>query len=201
MSSITTIDPESAAGRVAQFIKSHPDAVVDRTLLKTMLGVAPAALDKLVQPAIDAGLITAAHDGDLGRIWRAGRLLKDWQPAGAPIAPKTTSPGATASVRGGTRKHLPELQAGLFKIAKDLPLPTSIWREKGKTKYDHVLDPLTEDGMSATGIPMDYYAAIAKAVQSYLAYRPELANTSKLVVRKIDGQTCGVWRVKKEQTS
>lgn len=60
-----------------------------------------------------------------------------------------------------------------------------------------MLDTLTADGMSVTGIPAVYQASLAKAVQVYLACRPQLKARSALYVRKLagDDQHIGVWRV------
>lgn len=67
-------------------------------------------------------------------------------------------------------------------------------RPRRPTRYDAVFDALTQDGASATNIPIEYRQALAKAIQSYMRHRPQLAATSCLVVRVTPDGMCGVWR-------
>lgn len=52
--------------------------------------------------------------------------------------------------------------------------------------------------MCVRGIPRAYYGSLGKAAQTYLKQRPKLAAKSRLLVRSIDGNHIGVWRVAKE---
>ena len=95
--------------------------------------------------------------------------------------------------RGGTRTQLPPLDASQFEARKGLALPPSKISARGKTKYDSIFDKLTADDMGVPDIPLRYMHALKKAAQTYEANRPALKR-SRLVVRRIDDTTCGVWR-------
>lgn len=103
-----------------------------------------------------------------------------------------------ASKRGGKRQILPLLDPATLTVRSDLPMPSMTGcTAKGCTRYDHIFDSLTADGMSVTGIPIRYRQAIDKARQSYLQARPALAAVARLVVRKTSETECGVWRAAK----
>lgn len=96
--------------------------------------------------------------------------------------------------RGGVRKQLPPLKAEGLKVIKGPP-PEIVGRcMRGQTKYDALFDALTADDMGIGGIPAMYKASLKTAVQTYVEHRPAL-KPSILVVRNIDADTIGVWRV------
>lgn len=106
--------------------------------------------------------------------------------------------GAT-SKRGGRRPALPELDLSKLSVQHDRPMPTLLGRSaKGRTRYDGLFDRLTAEGMSVGSIPIEYRAALQKAVQGYLRARPALAKTTRLVVCTLSDTECGVWRVSRQ---
>jgi len=186
----TTLEAGSPAERAATFLAANPDEVLDRSAAAAKLGIAPGAVDKALQPAVDLALITIANSGDLGRVWRAGPRLKQWAPAASAPAAKPKK-----AQQGGARNYLPKLDVAALKVRTDAPLPESMIGLKGRGRHDHVFDQLTADGMSVLGIPADYQPALAKAAQSYLANRPAIKATSVLYVRRAPDGTVGVWRL------
>lgn len=172
-----------------QFFKANPDEELTRSDASDKWALPVGALESVLQPAVSAGLITMANSGDLGRVWRAGPMLKHWKPDGG-------TPPAGNSQRGGRRVRLPQLDLAKLTVSTDMPLP-SHGSEKGRTKHDELLNRLTADGMSVTGIPADYYGAVAKAVQTYLENRPTLAAASVFKVRRTSPTEFGVWRLAK----
>jgi hypothetical protein len=194
---MTQIDFDSPAGLVAAFLHRNAKEVLDRSAAAARLSCAPAAVDKLLEPAVQAGLITVANDGDLGRVWRAGRGLAAWATANGATLPQATTKAKPAA-RKATHPALPELSLAGIKVAADVPVPQK-QRAKGKTKYDAIFNALKKDGMSATGIASIYSAALSSSANQYLKGRPELAAKSRFVVRSTGNDTCGVWRVAKAE--
>ena len=189
------IDPGSAAERIALFLQRNPDEALARTDIATKLSIAPGAVEAALQPAVMAGLVTIANSGDVGRVWRAGPRLKLWQPQ------TTDKPAAwPASARGGKRRLLPLLKVAELEVAADVPVPPTRIGLRGTTRYDQVFDLLTADGMSVAKIDVAYMPALMKALQVYLAGRATLKAQTTWVVRRIEGtNTCGVWRLAKQQ--
>ena len=183
------LTPGSHAERAAIFLQANPDEVLDRSAAAGKLSIAPAAVDGLLQPAIDAGLITIARDADMGRVWRAGPRLNHWRPVGAGTVAAVTK---AANNRG--TKRLPPLLIDGLKVAQGVPEPDRTWSSKGHTKYDHVFDTLKANGASVTGIPRAYLGAIKKALLTYMQHRPALAQMSTMSAHLVDAGTCGVWR-------
>lgn len=181
-----TLEPGSGAARIAEHLQKHLDLEMDRTQLAQHLGIAVGAVDKILQPGVDAGLITIANNADRGRVWRAGPRLK-LASAEAP---------AKKERRGGKRVRLPALDAAAFPVRKDVPVPVPEMSRGGVTRYDALFDGLSADGMCRTGLPLQHRAAVTKASQTYMKYRPELAKASALLFRaEPGGQTFGIWRV------
>lgn len=184
-----TLPAGSVAEKAALFFKANPDEALDRSAAAAKFALAPDAVDRALQPAVEAALVTVASDGELGRVWRAGPMLRHY-----PAAAGAAAPPKTPGVR--RRRVLPELDVAHLQVHSDRPLPQADCR-KGTTRYDAVFGKLTADGMCVSGIPMLYRPALLKAAESYLKHRPALAAASRLVVRGIDASTCGVWRVPK----
>ena len=179
----TDIALDGPAASAAKFFKANPDEVLARDDVSAKFSLTPGAVEQALRPAVAAGLVSVANSSEHGRVWRAGPRLKFW----TPDAPKPQR-------RGGLRLKLPPLDLKKIKLSKDLAVPRYL-SVKGTTRYDGLIDALTADGMSQTGIPRAYGAAISKAVQTYLKNRPELAATSALLIRRIDDETVGLWRV------
>lgn len=198
-----TLEPGSPSERIALHLVKHPGVELTRSDVARLLGVAPGAVDVALQPGTGLGLITCFNHADDGRCWRAGPRLGNWQvpgskPAAALVPAAAPAGAAPRKKRGGQMHRLPPLQLSLLKISTDLPLPpVTGFCSRGRTKYDDDLDTLKTDGMSLTGIPMNYRGALKKAIDMYLEQRPALAAKSVLVVRTVDEQSIGVWRVAK----
>lgn len=206
-----TLEPGSPSERIALHLVNNPGAELTRADVARLLGVAPAAVDPALQAGTGLGLITCFNSADEGRCWRAGPRLSNWRQQGSTPAPPPaarTAPALVASAapevtptkkkRGGQMQRLAPLQLSLLKVAADIPLPQGTGMcTKGRTKYDAQLDVLTSDGMSITGIHPTYKGALKKAIDMYLQSRPALAAKSVMVVRKVDDQCIGVWRVAK----
>lgn len=195
--SMTDIEPSSPAGRIATVLFANPKERLTRSAIAERLQIAPAAVDKAMQPGVEAGLLTVANDADIGRVWVSGRLLNEWPDAASAGIDARKAGVKRKAPTGVSRKHLPPLNMKTIQIGK-VEMPPLRVNQKGKTRYDDIFDSLTADGMSATGIPADYYGALLKATQSYLQYKPALSARIRLVVRKIEDGTIGVWRVKRE---
>jgi hypothetical protein len=185
------LDPGSPAERIALFFLSNPDEALARADVAAKLSIAPGAVEAAMEPAVTAGLITIANSVDLGRVWRAGPRLKHWNPQ-----PQLSEQPKPKTSRGGKRRLLPVLKVASLQVSHDLPCPGTRFCRPGSTRHDDLFDTLTADGMSVTGIPAAYTAALMKAVQGYVKGRPNLKE-SRLLVRRIDDETCGVWRVAK----
>jgi len=179
------LEPGSGAARIAEHLHKNPGVELDRAEIAQQLAIAVGAVDKVLQPGVDIGLITIANDGERGRLWRAGPRLKL---AAAPAAAKKTA-------RGGKRMRLPALDAAKFPVRSDVEPPAPAISRPGESRYDEFFKPLTADGMCRTGLPLSYRAAMAKAGQYFLKHRPELAKTSTFLFRAEDDNTFGIWRV------
>lgn len=207
-----TLEVGSAAHRFALHLLAKP-ADYGRHAIAALLSAPPGAVDGLLQPAVEQGVVTIGANADMGgRVWRAGPRLSMWQAAqgakpvamrppaeaAAPAPAPAIKAAAKPEKRGGSQPALPRLDLDKLKISTNLPLPAAHLSRKGATRYDHVLDSLTADGMSVTGgIPVAYQSALAKAVVVYLAARPALKATSAFYVRRLEDkpEEIGVWRV------
>lgn len=199
-----TLETGSPSERVVLFLRANPGTTLTLRAVTTLLQITPAQVTHALAPGVSLGLITAFNDADEGRCWRAGPRLGMWggppatDGAAAATRPAPALVPAAKKARGGMGKRLPPLQLSLLKVSNDLPLPPSTGLcSKGVTKYDTQLDALKADGMSVTGIHSSYKSAIKKAIDTYLQSRPTLASKSVLVVRSVDDQTIGIWRVPK----
>lgn len=200
----------SAAYRFALHLLAKP-ADYGRHAIAQLLSVVPGAVDNLLQPAVEQGVVTIGANADQGgRVWRAGPRLSMWQStngarpqairlpaeAAAPAAP--TKPADKVERRGGSQPPLPRLDLDKLKVSTTLPLPAAHLSRKGATRYDGLLDKLTADGMSVSGgIPLAYQSALMKAAVAYLQARPPLKATSTFYVRRLEDkpEEIGVWRV------
>lgn len=205
-----TLEPGSAAHRFALHLLAKP-ADYGRHAIAPLLGVAPGAVDSLLQTAVDQGVVTIGANADQGgRVWRAGPRLAGWhasaggRPAALRPAPAAPAPAPAAAAdkpaasRGGSQPPLPRLDLDKLKVSTSMPLPSAQLSRKGATRYDSLLDKLTADGMSVTGgIPRAYQSALMKAAVAYLAARPTLKATSTFYVRRLEDKPdeIGVWRV------
>ena len=90
------------------------------------------------------------------------------------------------------RNRLPPLSGQGLQVHQNLPPPAPPQR-KGASKYDAVFDQLTADGMAVTGIHHSYQGGISKACTTVQARLPK---GSKLLVRRLDDGTLGVFRVR-----
>jgi hypothetical protein len=203
-----TLESGSAAHRFALHLLAKP-AAYPRQDVAALLKVAPGAVDGLLQPAVDQGLVTIGADADLGgRVWRAGPRLSQWQAAGdwrgaaiRPDAPAAAPAAAKPAPRGGRRLPLPKLDVAKLRVVTGAALPNPQISRKGATRYDDVLDMLKVDGTSVQGgIGVAYQAALQKAVVSYLKARPQLKARSTFYVRRLEDKPneLGIWRVARD---
>lgn len=122
------------------------------------------------------------------------------KPAGAMNSAFDTGVKVPKQRQGGRANLLPPLDLSTTKPVQGPPPGLSKGAlRKGKTRYDELLDALTKDGMGRTGIPEIYKAALASSSAAYLKARPELARTSKFVVRNDGEGLCGIWRVARSE--
>ena len=206
------LESRSAAERFALHLRAKPGEY-DRHAVGALLGMAPGAVDKALQPGVDLAVITIAHHEDMGRVWRAGPRLAEWRLSASPAA--QASAKAVAEVlsapkpkRGGRRMYLPLLDPKKLVVATDRPLPTPVISRRGVSRHDHLFDGLPRDGMSVIGIPIAYQASLLKAAQTYLEARPELKKVSAFYIRRVthdvDGvlvtsdEEIGIWRVARD---
>jgi len=210
-----TLEPGSAAHRFALHLLAKP-ADYGRHAIAPLLGVAPGAVDSLLQTAVDQGVVTIGANADMGgRVWRAGPRLAVWHAsaggrpvalrpateAAAPAAPAAADATKPAPRKSGPGSRLPRLDTAKVQVSTTAPLPNSLISRKGTTLYDALLDKLTADGMSvAGGIPAAYQASLIKACATYLQARPALKARSVLYVRRLESNPAevGVWRVARQ---
>lgn len=199
----------SPAARICAHLCDHDGAKLSRRDLANLLQIVPGAVDAAVEPAIRAGWITSAHDADIGRCWQAGPNLRPLAAVGrTPTEEQATKRPATAAASADApaatkpakrylprRKPMPSLDLASLTVSATVPLPMPAIAMRGQTKHDALFNSLTADGMSVTGIPIAYQAALLKATQAYLNHRPSIKAASQLFVRKVDDATCGIWRV------
>jgi hypothetical protein len=194
------LESRSASERFALHLRAKPGAY-DRDAVAALLSIAPGAVDKALQPGVEAAVITIANDADLGRVWRAGPRLAEWKLAPSPAAEKAQAEAAPKPAaktrRGGPRMSLPPLNVEKLAVSAVMPLPQPLISRRGESRHDKLLNTLTADGMSVTGIPIAYQPSLLKAVQTYLDGRPALKATSALYVRRMEGseELIGIWRV------
>lgn len=191
---ITTDEP---SGRIAMWLRANPGQHLDRAAVAGRLQIAIGAVDKQLQPGVDAGLLTIFTEGEFSRCWRAGPRLPHWQPDALRTTPTPAKPATSASTKPRrTHQHLPALDITALATVTG-PAPMGRRTIKGATKHDALFDSLTADNMGKMGIPKAYMGALMKAAQTYLAQRPTLKATSVLLVRSTGNEQCGVWRVAK----
>jgi hypothetical protein len=193
------LESRSASERFALHLRAHPGQY-DRHAVSALLGMAPGAVDKALQPGVDLAVITIANDADMGRVWRAGPRLAEWKLAPSPAAQaqaEAVPKPAAKTRRGGPRLSLPPLSIEKLVVSAVTPLPQPMISRRGESRHDKMIDTLTADGMSVTHIPIAYQASLLKAVQTYLDGRPALKATSALYVRRMEGsdELIGIWRV------
>jgi hypothetical protein len=186
--SLTDIEPDSPCGRVALHLKgAGATGMVDRTLAATLLGVAPAAVDKVLQPGVEAGLFTVRNDGDMGRVWCAGRLFEEWQPGLGKIKPPVKSAAAAAAPKKPpTVRDLPD--PAKVKIRTDVPLPPKTTGVGAQSAYDQILDRMSP-GNSVELPSKQAYSLSTRAKKRGIA----------VALRKLNPQTTGVWRLAKAE--
>lgn len=129
------IEPDSPSGRIATHLRANPKARLDRSTIAQMLAVAPAAVDKLLTPGVEAGLITVAHDGDLGRIWTPGRLIQSWPARGS----STAADKSTAKRKVGKREAPDPTK---IQIISGTPLPPKSTGVGAVSAYDVLLEKM-----------------------------------------------------------
>ena len=208
----------SPAARVCEHLHTHAGVLLSRRDLANLLQIVPGAVDAAIEPAVLAGWVISAHDADIGRYWKAGPKLQPLAPSSRPQptaiapaiaatiaaatarpAPAAQAPAKPATKYGPRKPAMPQLELATLTVSADVPLPMPAIAMKGQTKHDALFNSLTADGMSVTGIPIDYQAALLKATQAYLSHHPEIKAVSQLFVRKLDDATCGIWRVARTQ--
>lgn len=121
------------------------------------------------------------------------------KPPGAMNSPFDTGVKVPKGRQGGNTTWLPPLDISTTKAVTGTPPLIGGRTRKGTTRYDALFDTLTKDGMGRTGIPEIYKSALTSSGATYLKARPELARTSKLVVRGDGEGMCGVWRVARSE--
>lgn len=191
---VTGIATHEPSGRIAMWLRANPGQHLDRAAAAGRLQVAIGAVDPLLAPGVEAGLLTVFSDGNFGRAWRAGPRLQFWDPligsASSVVAPIKPAPAQPRKAR----VLMPVLDPAKLTTVLGGP-PSRMLADKGGTKYDPVLASLTADGMGKTGIAKHYSGALLKAASTYLAARPALRATSRFVVRRTDADHCGIWRM------
>jgi len=121
------------------------------------------------------------------------------KPAGAMNSAFDTGVKVPKGRQSGNATLLPPLDISTTKAVTGMPPLTGGRSRKGSTRYDALFDTLTKDGMGRTGIPKIYKSALTSSGATYLKARPELARTSKFVVRGDGEGVCGVWRVARNE--
>ena len=122
------------------------------------------------------------------------------KPAGAMNSAFDTGVKVPKQRQGGNVGLLPPLDLSTTKPVQGPPPGFGKGAQrKRKTRYDELLDTLTKDGMGRTGIPEIYKSALTSSGTTYLKARPELARTSKFVVRADGEGLCGIWRVARSE--
>jgi hypothetical protein len=195
----------SPAARVCEHLHTHAGVLLSRRDLANLLQIVPGAVDAAIEPAVVAGWVVSAHDADTGRYWKAGPNMRALQVAGAVVAGAPTVKAAQApALRAPTlaappakqrrNPRLPRLDMTNLVVTKGEPPPVAQAR-KGSTMHDPLFDKLAQDGDVIKGIAVAYRGSLSKAVQTYLDYRPALKAKSAILVRTIDANTIGLWRV------
>lgn len=204
------IEPGSPSARVMAELAKDVERSFSRSDIATLLSIAPGAVDRALEPGITGGMITVANDADHGRVWRAGPRLKieaGKAPAAAPAAAQTAfgqpaaKPAETpkpAKKTSSNKPHsLPPLDLSKIPLLKDSAPPKARRMQKGATRYDSLFAEMEADGTARVGIPKAYMHSVQGAVKTYLAARPTLAAKSVFIVRSIDDNSFGVWRLAK----
>lgn len=93
---------------------------------------------------------------------------------------------------------MPPLPMDGLQVVEDVTPPDPRRAQRGCGKYDQLFDKLVRDGMSVLKIPAQYQGPLKAAARKYLALRQDLAKASVLKVYRVDDETCGVWRLSKE---
>jgi hypothetical protein len=194
----TRLEPDSGAERFARHLLAHPDIEFSRVAVAKFLGITAESVDSALRPAVELALVTVAADGKFGRVWRAGPRLAQWPHASIPLSAQEP---AAAGKRGGRTHMLPSLDLSTLSFASGRPMPFAGIESKGRTRHDPIFEKLKADGDSVCGIPRAYRAALSKAVQTYLNQRPGLKARSQYLVRIVDDQHCGVWRIARDKTA
>ena len=176
------IEPGSLAAKALKFFQGNPEEVLDRSAAAAKLGIALAAVDRVLQPAVDQGLITIATSGEYGRVWRAGPRLKFWgtpQAEASPPPPSASKP-KPAEAR---KRHVHLLDPATVKVRTDVPLPAIRVALRGSA-YRDILDRMPVGGSVVLS------EAHGKGLVS-IAKKHGIA----VAIRKLGGGQIGVWRV------
>jgi hypothetical protein len=196
---MTEIEPGSPVHRVAHMLRTEPAATLSRRAIATKLNMTERQVDTFLEPGVVAGWLVVGNDVDLGKVDHLGAKGLDAQPA-----PARTAPASAPALRAPTlaappakqrrNPRLPRLDVTTLVVTKGEPPPVAQAR-KGATMHDALFDKLTQDGDVIKGIAVAYRGSLSKAVQTYLDYRPALKAKSAILVRTIDADTIGLWRV------
>ena len=197
MPDLSTVEQGSGAARVAIHLQNKPGEVLDRHDICDLISVAVGAVDRLLAPGVEAGLLTIANDGDRGRVWRAGPRLRFWTPGGVAVAPAPApapAPAAKKDPRGGKRVRLPVLDLAAYPVRNDVQPPLPKVSRRGETRYDAMfLEMTATPGLCRVGLPAAHRGSITKASQIFLKARPELAARMTWQFRDMHDGTFGIW--------
>lgn len=180
--------PGSLAARVIDWFRINSEEELTRSDIAKKFDVPSNHIDGSLATAIAHQVIVRHRDASTGSmVFKAGPTIAQTAPT-PPMAPvlrhKPTS-----------RERLPDLDLSTITIAEDAPPPPSFSNRKGVNKYDELLTKLVKPGMAATGIPVTYRAALAKAVSKYQKDHEGKPTSARFVVRTIAQHEIGVWRI------
>lgn len=199
---MSEIESGSPVHRVAQMLITEPGATLSRGAIATRLNMTARQVDAFLEPGVMAGWLVVGNDSDTGKFYHLGPKAPGAiaRPAAArpqpASTPAPTAPAAPAPAPAKKRRNprLPRLDMTHLVVTKGEPPPVAQAR-KGSTMHDPLFDKLAQDGDVIKGIAVAYRGSLSKAVQTYLDYRPALKAKSAILVRTIDADTIGLWRV------
>lgn len=183
-----TPQPDSVAGRVCAFFKTHPEEELSSKDIALKFDTEVSAVVGLLNRCFETKLLKRLPRRAQLTVGAGERLAGHMMQAGPmtlPALPFSASPKEVQ--RKARRSPLPPLDASTLTVTTKKPPPKHT--SAPGTDWPAVFSRLRV-GQAIEDMPAGYYGAAAKAAQKWAA-----RHNAKLELRKLPDGKCGIYRV------